>query len=367
MHYLNLLSGTLVLVTLTACAGGPSSGGSANSDALTIVSWGGSYGASQAEAYHKPWMAKTGKQVNSVNFNGRLVEIQNQIDSGQVAWDVVDLELLDVEKGCRTGLLERIDLDALPTAPDGSAASVDFIEGSLHECGVPTVVWSTVIAYDTSVLTTAPQTVADFFDTAKFPGKRGLRQDPKHTLEMALIADGVPTADVYNVLGTDAGVARALGKLDEIKGDILWWEASGQSTQRLVDGEVVMTTTYNGRVANFMIEQSQPLGILWDAQIWSLDYWAMPKGSSKPELALDFIQYSTSTKPLAAQASYIAYGPARKSSYAHVGSHHKTKVDMKPLVPTAPQNMRNALRNDAIFWDENKDDLVVRFNTWRSN
>ena len=32
---------------------------------LTIVSWGGAYTKSQVEAYHKPWMAKTGKTIIS--------------------------------------------------------------------------------------------------------------------------------------------------------------------------------------------------------------------------------------------------------------------------------------------------------------
>ena len=27
---------------------------------ITVVSWGGAYTKSQVEAYHKPWMAKTG-------------------------------------------------------------------------------------------------------------------------------------------------------------------------------------------------------------------------------------------------------------------------------------------------------------------
>ena len=31
-------------------------------------------------------------------------------------------------------------------------------------------------------------------------------------------------------------------------------------------------------------------------------------------LAMDFLKFSTATAQLAAQASYIAYGPARKSS-----------------------------------------------------
>ena len=51
-----------------------------------------------------------------------------------------------------------------------------------------------------------PTTLADFFDTEKFPGKRGLRKSPKANLEMALIADGVAPDEVYATLETDEGV-----------------------------------------------------------------------------------------------------------------------------------------------------------------
>ena len=32
---------------------------------ITVVSWGGAYTKSQVEAYHKPWMAKTGHSIVS--------------------------------------------------------------------------------------------------------------------------------------------------------------------------------------------------------------------------------------------------------------------------------------------------------------
>ena len=61
---------------------------------------------------------------------------------------------------------------------------------------VANIVWSTIFAYDKSAMPNGPKTIADFFDTSKFPGKRGLRKSPKATLEMALAADGVAPEDV---------------------------------------------------------------------------------------------------------------------------------------------------------------------------
>ena len=78
----------------------------------------------------------------------------------------------------------------LPAAPDGTPATEDFIEGALQDCAVANIVWSTVMAYNTENVDGTPTSIADFFDTSKFPGKRGLRKSPKANLEMALAADG---------------------------------------------------------------------------------------------------------------------------------------------------------------------------------
>ena len=51
---------------------------------------------------------------------------------------------------------------------------------------VANIVWSTVMAYNSENVDGTPTSIADFFDTEKFPGKRGLRKSAKATLEMAL-------------------------------------------------------------------------------------------------------------------------------------------------------------------------------------
>ena len=58
----------------------------------------------------------------------------------------------------------------LPGA-DGTPAKDDFIGLALHECAVANIVWSTIYAYDASVLTDKqPTSMADFFDLEAFPG-----------------------------------------------------------------------------------------------------------------------------------------------------------------------------------------------------
>ncbi len=331
---------------------------------LTVVSWGGAYTKSQVEAYHKPYIAKTGVNIKSEDYNGGIAEIKAQVEAGNVTWDIVDVELSDAIRACDEGLLETIDASALPAGADGTPAKEDFIAGTLYDCAVANIVWTTIFAYDKSKMPNGPKTMADFFDTAKFPGKRGLRKNPKVNLEFALIADGVAAKDVYGVLATPEGVDRAFKKLDTIKGDVVWWEAGAQPPQMLADGEVAMTTAYNGRIFNAVAGEGKPFEIVWDGHVWDLDLWVIPKGAKNKDTALDFLKFSTATEQLAKQASYISYGPARKSSAPLVGKYHNKDIDMGPQMPTDPANLTNAVQNNFEFWADNADQLTERFNAW---
>ena len=339
--------------------------GAAQAETLTIVSWGGAYTQSQIKAYHKPYSEKTGIKINSEDYNGGLAEVQAQVEANNVTWDLVDVELSDAVKGCDEGILERIDSSILPPAPDGTPAKDDFLAGTLTECAVGQIVWSTIIAYDKTKFPGAkPATLKDFFNTTDFPGMRALRNVPRVNLEWALMADGVAPGDVYAVLGTEAGVDRAFAKLDTIRDSLIWWESGAQPPQMLADGEVVMASAYNGRIFNAQNLEKKPFVIIWDGQIWDLDLWVIPKGSKNLKNALDFIAFSTDTQRNADQAKYISYGPVRKSSGALVATHAETGIDMKPHMPTSPDNFKTALQNDFEFWADNNDELNERFNAW---
>ncbi|MFY0678995.1 MAG: ABC transporter substrate-binding protein [Thalassovita sp.] len=339
----------------------------ANAQEVTVMSWGGAYTKSQVEAYHKPFTAESGIKVVSVDSDNPATPIKAQVEAGNVSIDVADVEFSDAVRLCDEGLLEEIDHSILPAAPDGTSAADDFIDGALQDCAVANIVWSTVFAYNTANVSMAPVTIADFFDTAKIPGKRGLRKSAKATLEMALMADGVSADDVYDILDTDEGVDRAFAKLDAIKSDIVWWEAGAQPPQLLADGEVVMSTAYNGRIFNAAVAEGQPLEVVWDGQILDFDLFVVPKGAPNKEAAMQFIAYSTDTQRLADQASWISYGPARKSSGALVGLYSDGKTEMAPHMPTASANLDNALVNNFEFWVDKDSELNERFNAWLAN
>lgn len=328
-------------------------------ETLTVVSWGGAYTHSQVKAYHEPFAKKTGVKIQSEDYNGGLAQVKAQVESGNVTWDVVDLELSDAIRGCDDGLLEQIDHAILPPAPDGTPAASDFIPGTLTDCAIGEIVWSTVVAFNREKFSEEwPRSIRDFFNLERFPGKRGLRKSPRVNLEWALMADGVPADQVYEVLATEEGVDRAFSVLDKIKNEVVWWEAGAQPPQLLADGEVVMTSAYNGRLYNAIFKERKPFEIIWDGQVWDIDLWGIVKGTRNLSTALEFVKFSTDTNRLADQANYISYGPVRRSSM------EKVNKKVKPHLPTSPDNFANSLQNDFEWWANNQQEMDERFSAW---
>ena len=331
---------------------------------ITVLGWGGAYGAAQTEAHLKPYTAATGVNTTMVDSDNPATPIKAMVEANNVTIDVASVEYADAIRLCDEGLLEPIDMAMLPAGSDGTPAADDFLAGAVTDCGVSTDIWATVFAYDTSKLAEGPTTVADFFDLTKFPGKRGLHKGAKAVLEFALMGDGVAPADVYAVLGTPEGVDRAFAKLDTIKSDVVWWEAGSQAPQLLADGEVVMTSAYNGRIFNAVVVEGKPFQIVWDGQLYENEMYVVPKGSPNKDEAMKFIAYATSTEGLRAQAQQISYGPARKSSMKEELIFKDGKTVMGPHLPTAPENLTNALESSFEFWVDRDSELNERFNAW---
>ncbi len=344
--------------------------GSALAEEMTIVSWGGAYQKSQQRAYHDPYMALNPevKIINSDSSAEAVAKLRAMNEAGNVTWDVVDAVASDAMRLCDEGLALVLDPDeVLNPAPDGTPASVDFGDLIVSECHIPNIVYSTTVGYRTDLVgDTPPSDICALFDLETYPGKRALEKRPINNLEWALICDGVAMEDVYDVLETEEGQARAFAKLNTIKDQTIWYTAFADTPQLLADGEIVMGSTFNGRLFALIEEQGQPVAMLWDAQVFDLDGWIIPAGLSpeRQARALDYLRYATDTQRLADQAKYIPYGPARASSAPLVGTHADLGIEMAPHMPTAPENAKNTLLFNYTWWADYRDDLDAKFQAW---
>lgn len=324
---------------------------------LTVVSFGGAYGDAQRKHMIEPFEAATGKKLIFEDYSGGVAEMKAQVEAGTPLWDVVDVEMIDLERACSEGLLEVIDQSQLPDGEDGTPALQDFYpEAISNECGVGVILWSIIYAYDPAKFGgDGPQSVADVFDTKKFPGPRALRKRPQVNLEWALIADGVPAADVYKVLATREGQDRAFAKLDTIRDSIVWFDSWSQAPQLLNDGGAVIVQSANGRIYDSIIKDKAPFRIGWAGNVYDLDVWAILRGSKNADAAMDFIKFATSTTPLVGVQD-VAYGPTRKSSAARVSA------DVLPNLPSS--HLEEGIKANSAFWADYGEALGERFNEW---
>ncbi|WP_025916864.1 ABC transporter substrate-binding protein [Herminiimonas sp. CN] len=317
---------------------------------ITVVNFGGANGNAQKAAYIEPFEKATGNKVVMVEYNGELAKVKAMVETKKVSWDVVEIEAGVIGRACEEDLLEKIDYRKI-------GKKSDFMPEAIHECGVGTFVWSTVLAYNADKLKTAPTGWADFWNVKKFPGKRAMRKGARYNLEFALMADGVPTKDVYKVLATKAGVERAFKKLDELKPNIQWWEAGAQPPQFLVAGDVTMTTAYNGRIDSAQRE-GKNLQVVWAGSIYDLDYWAIPKGSPNKAAAEKFIAYASSPEAQKNYAGKIAYGPT------NLGTMKLLDAKVQANLPSSAKNAKDAVENNLKFWTDHGEDLEQRFTAW---
>ncbi|PZU90691.1 MAG: spermidine/putrescine ABC transporter substrate-binding protein [Chelatococcus sp.] len=325
--------------------------GAAAARDLTVVSWGGNYQDAQRKIYFKPFADKTGKPVLDESWDGGVGVIQAKVKAGTPNWDAVQVEADELAIGCADGLYEKLDWTKL-------GGKDKFLASAVSDCGVGAIVWSTLLSYDSEKLKTAPTSWADFWDTKKFPGKRALRRGPKYALEFALMADGVAPKDVYKTLREKGGVDRAFKKLDELKGDIVWWESGAQPLQLLKSGQVVMTSAYNGRISGINKTEGTKFKTVWPGSIYAVDSWVILKGSPNKDAAMDFIAFASLPENQSKLPQDIAYGLPSKAAAAAV------PADLAADLPTAPQNLENAIAIDVDYWNDNIEDLTKRFNAW---
>jgi putative spermidine/putrescine transport system substrate-binding protein len=319
---------------------------------LTIASWGGVFQEAQRTVYFEPFAEKHGINLIEDEFIGGIGVIRAQVMGGAPTWNIVQVEAEELILGCEEGLYVPIDYDLLDYAPE------DYIDGAATECGVGTIVWSKQLAFDGNRLDKAPESWADFWDTETWPGTRALRRGAQYNLEFALMADGVAAEEVYDVLRTEEGVERAFAKLDEIRDNLIWWEAGAQPLQMMAAGEVEMTSAYNGRLTTSNRQEGTDFQGVWPGSIYAIDSWVILEGTPNVETAHAFINFASDPERQALMPEYIAYGTTIAAASEHVPEEYVADL------PTTPENLEGAIEFDTEFWVENIERLTERFERW---
>lgn len=314
-------------------------------ESVNFVSWGGSTQDAQKQAWANPFSKSSGITVvqDGPTDYGKL---KAMVESGNVQWDVVDVEADFALRAASEGLLEPLDFNVIKK---------DRIDPRfVSEHGAGSFFFSFVLGYNESKTGTgakAPQDWAALFDTKTYPGKRTLYKWPSPgVLELALLADGVAADKLYPL-----DLDRAFKKLDSIKKDIVWWGGGAQSQQLLASGEVSMGQFWNGRV--FAVQQDgAPVGVSWKQNLVMADFLVVPKGAKNKDAAMKFIANATDAKGQADFANLSAYAPVNLDSVQRLDS------TLAPNMPTA--HAKDQITLDFAYWAKNGPDIATRWNEW---
>ena len=323
------------------------------------------------EAYGEPWEQKTGKKIHWENYNGGLGEVRTQVESGTVIWDIVDVLADEARVGCDEGLFEEIPDEYLVMTKAGKSLDEDLMVPRPNKCVAPMIWWSYMMFYDEPAWAgkTAPSSIADFFNVADFPGKRGIHTWPQALIEIALVADGVDPGGVYEVMDTDEGIDRAFAMLDKIQDHSVFWSAGSKPLEFVKSGEASMALAYNGRVGAANLSEDATFVPVWDGQVLEEEWIVVLKGSPNKELAFEFAGFASSPEQLANQAKFINYGPMRNSSFDIIQAgepwFHNGK-DILPHMPNRPEVMPRSVVANPEWWADNRDAIQERFDAWRA-
>jgi putative spermidine/putrescine transport system substrate-binding protein len=293
-----------------------------------------------------PFAASGGDGVDVVAWPGGLDAFRQ--NSG--AWDLVSLDPADAQAGCDQNLFEKLDWSAIGGRDAYSALGAT-------DCTVGAFAVATVLMWDRDKFLAQP-TWADFWDIAKYPGKRGLRKAARGNLEIALMADGVAPRDVYSTLRGADGVARAFRKLDQLKPYLVFWSTGAEAVHILGSGGVLMTSVPDTVVVAANRDDHRNLGLQWAGNLTSVQSWAIPKGSGDVASTLKLLAFLGDPKLEAKLPAAGGVGGLAKAANDGLAPEQQTES------PTLQANLDKGLVVDAGFWRDNREKLGKQFDDW---
>jgi len=304
---------------------------------MIMATGGGKLDEAYRQVVFTPFKEKTGISiVTTGNDGGRL---KAMVEQKRVEWDLMQGPAEGLVVYGRQGLLERIDYSGIDRSK--------LVPGAAHDTFVFTDFAAYCVGWNTKNVKTNPP--KDWAGLWAHDGRIGLWKRPFQTLEVALLADGVPLASLYPL-----NLDRAFASLEKVRRKLVWWNSGAQGAQLLLDGEIDAGAIWNGRVHDPKAAGA-PVDFHFNQALLVSDAWGIPKGAPNKAEAMQMLAYALSPAAQAAFAKVIPYGPVNRDALAM--PDEKTKAVLPTSGPT------NTMLN-VDYWAEHGPAVVERFNKW---
>lgn len=287
---------------------------------LVLVNWGGDAMTAYAEAYGKSFEAAAGIPVRMDGTGPTEGAMTAQATSGNVTWDLVDADPFSAISLGKKGFITPVDYSVVdPSKLRG--------EEFQYEYCLNTYFFSYVIAYDSSLYPTAPTGMADFFDTAKFPGTRTMYKWGVSSWEAALLADGVAPGDLYPL-----DIERAHAKLEALKPDVIsFWGGGAESQTALLSGEASMGIVWSTRAKLIEEESGGRIKYIWAEGLLSPGAMAIMAGNpGGTDTAMQFLASMQEPERQLVMFEMLGQGPANPATDALIPEEDRVHNCVSP-------------------------------------
>jgi putative spermidine/putrescine transport system substrate-binding protein len=335
------------IAALGLAALGITSPGNAFAEAVTVVSWGGSYGKAQDAALFTDASKNSGIAINRES-GASMSKVMLQVESGAVTWDLVVSGSGGCAAAAANGALEKIDFGVVDVS--------SFLPNTYTDHCIGSDVFATVFAWNTEKYGEpgspgAPNSWADFWDVEKFPGTRSYRlNNVDGVLEPAVMAMGVPAELVYIFLSSEEGIRKAIDKIRELKPHIeVFWKSGAMQAQLMKDAEVDMITGWNGRFDNAKKDGAK-VGYTFNGALRDYDGFGIPKGAPNKDLAMQFLAEVSKPQYQANLPFHITYGPTNSKAYDITTAPQ----ELLEALPSHPNNVDKMLAVDLEWYAKNR-------------
>ncbi|MQA05902.1 MAG: extracellular solute-binding protein [Streptosporangiales bacterium] len=345
------LTAFFVAIGLVLAACGPegprSESGAELGGKLVISSWGGSFSEATRQSLAQPFGKESGVDIQIVDAPGEhLAQVAAQRKAGKVRWDVIDsLDGPTAALMAKRGLLETLPGDVRTRLQKSTS------EDMVLDYGVMQSSIANVLGCNRQKARSCPKSLADFFDTQRFPGPRMMYNAPIDNLYTAWAASGrVPENP------TDADVDRAFALLEKIKPSVkVWWSSGDESQQALRSGQAVMGVVWNGR-AKQLIDEGLQLDVVWKGAFYGPAYTVVVKDAPNKKAAFAYLEYYASHPAAEAQwAKAVSYGVANPKALDQL------PAETARYLPEHPSHVDQLVTPNIDWFTANNDEINKRW------
>jgi putative spermidine/putrescine transport system substrate-binding protein len=313
---------------------------------LRVAAWGGEVQTALRNAVWQPFATATGCAVQELTTD--YAQLAASVANGQPYADVLIADEVWAETAPNEGGVEPIGREELDRDRFGTVEATDV--------AIPAYAYALVDAFrrDAVVQVGKPENWADWWDVGRYSGGRTLPRNAFGSFEFALLADGVEAEKLYPLDG-----ARAVESLKRISGKIvdLWWDSGLEPVAWLSNERADFAAAWHYRVIAGQ-QDGRAIDLQWNQGLLVADTWVIAKGTPVRDVALDFVNYATSPEVQAALARAIPLGPVTPKSFDLL------EPKVAKSLPTAPDTVKQLIRQDRTWWAANKSEANEQFNCW---